>query len=134
MLLLASVPLPMTKPTNRKPPSKRAEPSAVRAPAAAKAERKAAEPSRKDSAAKKSARSDDLRLKVTGGLKQRFKQAAKAAGVKKGVLLEQLLTEWEKRQPGLDTNSAQAAYPTETSLRASATLPGPQAKRSSRGA
>jgi hypothetical protein len=74
----------MTKQTSRKPSSKPAEASAGKAAVAGK----------------KAARSEDLRLKVTGGVKQRFKQAAKAAGVKKGVLLERLLAEWEKRQPG----------------------------------
>jgi hypothetical protein len=88
----------------------------------------------KDAARKKAARSEDLRIKVAGGLKQRFKQAAKSAGVKKGVLLERLLAEWEARQPGVVTAPAPIADHAESGLRASAAAPGRQAKRPSRQA
>lgn len=91
-----------------------------------------AEPSRKDAARKKAARSEDLRIKVAAGLKQRFKHAAKSAGVKKGVLLERLLTAWEERRPTAVT--APAPDNPDRRLRASATVPGLQAKRSSRQA
>lgn len=124
----------MTKSTNRKPSSKRAEASAAKAPTVANADRTTAQPLPKDSAGKKKARLEDLRLKVTPGLKQRFKQAAKAAGLKKGALLERLLIELEKRQPGLNATSAPAPDGVAADLRAPAVAPAPQAKRSSRGA
>lgn len=45
------------------------------------------------------ARTEELRIKVTPETKKQFKQAAKTQALKKGELLEQLLTAWQKAQP-----------------------------------
>jgi hypothetical protein len=87
----------MTKPTKRKPSSPRAGSSAG---SVAKADKKATEPSRTNGAAKKAPRSEELRFKVTEDVRQRFKLAAKAAGLKKGLFLERLLAAWQETQLG----------------------------------
>jgi hypothetical protein len=125
-----SLPLSMTKPKSSKPAPKRAGASAGTRVAPSTTKETRAKPVRKDGAAKKDARSEDLRVKVTAGLKQRFKQAAKAAGVKKGVLLERLLAAWEERSPAVATASAQPAAEAAPASGASPVAPGARAKRS----
>lgn len=52
-----------------------------------------------DRPARKNKRSEELRIKVTAAVRQRFKQTAKELGIKKGALLEQLLAAWHARHP-----------------------------------
>lgn len=71
--------------------------AAGKAAAAAKSGRHVAEKPRTHPAETKADRSEELRFKVTDSVKQSFKSAARELGIKKGVLLERLLADWQAR-------------------------------------
>jgi hypothetical protein len=90
----------MIKATKRKHPSPRGTAAPPAAPIGGTSGERARPETRQDAATKKAGRSEELRFKVTEAVRERFKQGAKALGVKKGVFLEKLLAGWQGEQPG----------------------------------
>lgn len=127
----------MPRPTKRRTPAARA--AARPAPAlppviapGAAAAAVAGTPA-KDGPARKDKRSEELRIKVTEAVRQRFKQTAKELGVKKGALLEQLLAVWHARHPE-DGRAGKLAQDSTAAAIPAVAKAAPATKRRPRGA
>jgi hypothetical protein len=82
--------------------------------------------------AAKAERSEELRFKVTADFRQRFKQTAKEAGIKKSVLLERLLAAWHERHPLGDRTARPASGNAAPARPARQAGPPGEAKRTTR--